>query len=187
MGDDDHLVSPDASSPVDQTDALLALYDTALPQVYGYLSRRCPTVTVAEDLTSETFVAAVDTVTRRRVDAVTVAWLIGIARNVLRGEARNAATRPRTADWNEAAWDRVRGVLESPDGAASARMDAESMLARLSPSERKAIECRYWKDLGGQELAEALGAPSEEAARLRVFRAIQALKRLFAADAEVTP
>lgn len=38
---------------------LLALYDTALPQVYGYLLARCGDRALAEDLTSETFLAAV--------------------------------------------------------------------------------------------------------------------------------
>jgi len=42
----------------DQPDVtLLALYDRALPQVYGYLMARCGDRTVAEDLTSETFLA----------------------------------------------------------------------------------------------------------------------------------
>ena len=39
----------------DQGPALLALYDSALPEVYGYLVRRCDGTSVAEDLTSETF------------------------------------------------------------------------------------------------------------------------------------
>ena len=41
---------------------LLALYDHALPQVYGYLLARCGQRAVAEDLTAETFLAAVDAV-----------------------------------------------------------------------------------------------------------------------------
>ncbi|GII83641.1 hypothetical protein Ssi03_16310 [Sphaerisporangium siamense] len=34
--------------------ALLALYDAALPQVYGYLLSRCGQRALAEDLTAET-------------------------------------------------------------------------------------------------------------------------------------
>ena len=37
---------------------LLALYDDALPEVYGYLLRRCSDSQTAEDLTAETFRAA---------------------------------------------------------------------------------------------------------------------------------
>jgi RNA polymerase sigma-70 factor, ECF subfamily len=59
---------------------ILALYDRALPEVYGYLLHRCGDATVAEDLTSETFLAAV-----RADDAapVSVPWLIGVARHKL--------------------------------------------------------------------------------------------------------
>ena len=39
--------------------ALLELYDAALPQVYGYLLARCGRRALAEDLTAETFLAAV--------------------------------------------------------------------------------------------------------------------------------
>nr|WP_239656788.1 sigma factor [Mycobacterium riyadhense] len=42
--------------------ALLALYDEALPVVYGYFVRRCSDRGTAEDLTSETFLAACETV-----------------------------------------------------------------------------------------------------------------------------
>ena len=38
---------------------LLSLYDAALPQVYGYLLARCGQRALAEDLTAETFLAAV--------------------------------------------------------------------------------------------------------------------------------
>ena len=39
--------------------AFLQLYDDALPHVYGYLVRRCDNAATAEDLTAETFLAAV--------------------------------------------------------------------------------------------------------------------------------
>src|SRR4051812_27032663 len=67
----------------DQGAALLALYDDAVAEVYGYLLARCRNRTVAEDVTSEVFMGAVDSVRRGRVDDVTTAWLIGIARHKL--------------------------------------------------------------------------------------------------------
>jgi RNA polymerase sigma-70 factor, ECF subfamily len=50
---------PDAAG-----EPLLAAYDVALPEVYGYLLPRCGDRAVAEDLTAETFLAAVDAVRR---------------------------------------------------------------------------------------------------------------------------
>ena len=38
---------------------LLKLYDDALPHVYGYLLARCGDTGLAEDLTAESFLAAV--------------------------------------------------------------------------------------------------------------------------------
>ena len=55
---------------------LLALYDTALPQVYGYLLARCGDRAVAEDLASETFLAAVSA-----PGPLSTVWLIGTARH----------------------------------------------------------------------------------------------------------
>src|SRR5438067_664362 len=72
---------------VDLNDAggetVLALYDRGLPQVYGYLVRRCGDPALAEDLTAETFLAAVDASQRDRPPSLTVAWLVGVARNKL--------------------------------------------------------------------------------------------------------
>ena len=51
-----------ASPPAFEADPgmeLLGLYDAALPQVYGYLLPRCGSRALAEDLTAESFLAAV--------------------------------------------------------------------------------------------------------------------------------
>ena len=54
---------------------MIALYDRAVPQVYGYLLTRCGEPGLAEDLTAETFLAAVDAVRRATVPDLTVADL----------------------------------------------------------------------------------------------------------------
>ncbi|HET8930336.1 MAG TPA: sigma factor, partial [Acidimicrobiales bacterium] len=86
----------------DQRQALVDLYDSAVSEVYGYLLARCGSVVVAEDLTSETFMAAVDAVRRGTVPELSVAWLIGVARHKLvdhwrrTGRARELADRVAT-------------------------------------------------------------------------------------------
>lgn len=59
MEDDEVSVSPRPAVAPDPGFALLELYDVALPQVYGYLRSRCGQRALAEDLTAETFLAAV--------------------------------------------------------------------------------------------------------------------------------
>src|SRR5262245_63704745 len=60
--DDDKGMSGTAVPRPDGSNDLLAAYDETLPHVYGYLLSRCGQATLAEDLTAETFLAAVDAV-----------------------------------------------------------------------------------------------------------------------------
>jgi RNA polymerase sigma-70 factor (ECF subfamily) len=69
---------------------LAALYHRALPQVYGYLLPRCGSAVLAEDLTAETFMAAVAAARRDCPPELTVAWLVGVARHKLVDHWRRA-------------------------------------------------------------------------------------------------
>lgn len=77
-------------------DPVAAIYRRALPQVYGYLLPRCGSAVLAEDLTAETFMAAVAAVRRGSASEVTVAWLVGVARHKLVDHWRWAAREQRT-------------------------------------------------------------------------------------------
>ncbi len=97
--DDNTDVGDGASAPDGPGTELLAVYDEALPHVYGYLLSRCGTVALAEDLTAETLLAAVDAVRRPDPPRVSVPWLVGVARHKLidhwrRQAARSAACAP---------------------------------------------------------------------------------------------
>ena len=83
---------------------LLALYDRAVGEVYGYLIARCRNRDVAEDVTAEVFMAAVEAVQRDAVDEVSTAWLIGIARHKLVDHWRGAEREAR----------RVHAVADDP-------------------------------------------------------------------------
>uniref|UniRef100_UPI0035CC0791 RNA polymerase sigma factor n=1 Tax=uncultured Mycobacterium sp. TaxID=171292 RepID=UPI0035CC0791 len=68
---------------IDAPGALLTLYDQALPLVYGYFVRRCGDRGTAEDLTSETFLAAMDAARKDDPPPIAVPWLLGVARHKL--------------------------------------------------------------------------------------------------------
>lgn len=91
--------------------ALLVLYDQAMPEVYEYLARRCGNRAIADDLTAETFLAAMEACARRSVDQASVAWLIGIARHKLVDHWRRLAREDRFGDDaaipERATWDVV--------------------------------------------------------------------------------
>lgn len=84
-----------ALSEPDPGQTLLAIYDDALASVYGYLRRRVATDAIAEDLASETFLAAVTSVRTGMAKEVGVAWLIGIARHKLLDHYRRTGREQR--------------------------------------------------------------------------------------------
>lgn len=120
-------------------------------------------------------------------------WLVGIGGNVLRERARNMARERRHvthADLGDQAWTALVSQLQRgpSDAAVGDRIDLHEALVRLDPGSRQTLECRFFRDLDGEELAEALGAPSLEAARTRVCRALQRLRNQLGAEGpEVTP
>ena len=121
------------------------------------------------------------------------AWVRGIAARLLltrrRAEARVWRCIP-AAVLGEEAWAAALGqhCTGPTDAAVAGRLDLEQALARISPDERRAIEFRYYQGLDGEELAAALGVSTPGAARVRVCRALQALRTHFApAEEEVFP
>lgn len=129
---------------------MLAVYDDALPAVYGYLYRRCTDRRVAEDLTSETFLAAMDTVRRDALMRPTTPWLIGVARHKLADHWRAMQRTPEP----------VEEVPESPTDIWDIHLDklvAHATLAQLSPANRAALTLRYVDDLPVGDVAAHLG------------------------------
>jgi RNA polymerase sigma-70 factor, ECF subfamily len=128
---------------------LLELYDRALPEVYGYLVARCGAVAVAEDLTAETFLAAVASVHRGTVAEVTVAWLIGIARHKLADHWRRLAREERKLELVAGSVTDVAGPADEPfDAGRSAQV-----LARLGAHHRAALTLRYLDGLPVPQVA----------------------------------
>ena len=91
---------------------MAAIYPVALPQVYGYLLPRCGSVALAEDITAETFMAAVAATRRHPPPRVTVAWLIGIARHKLVDHWRRVEREQRGLAAVEQEQPRQRGSVE---------------------------------------------------------------------------
>ena len=141
----------------DPAGRFLDLYDRALPQVYGYLLARCGQRAVAEDLTAETFLAAVDVARGVRGGApaaLSTGWLIGVARHKLCDHWRRQAREDRT----------LRAVAAEPGPGPADPWDetldavtAREVLGRLGPHHRAALTLRYVDDLPVPEVAAVLG------------------------------
>jgi RNA polymerase sigma-70 factor (ECF subfamily) len=165
----------EAASASDQGPALLALYDTALPEVCGYLLRRCDGVAVAEDLTAETFLAAVAAVQKGGVPQLTVAWLIGVARHKLVDHWRRRARDERN----------LRAVADEPNPTDHDPWDAQldaavahEVLADLGAHHRSALTLRYLDGLSVPEVAGHLGR-TVHATEALLVRARLAFRRAY--------
>ncbi|MEO1056260.1 MAG: RNA polymerase sigma factor [Actinomycetota bacterium] len=153
---------------------LLELYDDALDAVYGYLYRRCRSRGTAEDLTTETFLAALQSIDRGAVDTVTVAWLVGIARHKLIDHWRGAA---RSARLNDAI------AAQQPAPATSWDADIDQLIARdvladLDRHHRAALTLRYVDDLPVREVAAVLDR-TEGATEQLLVRARRAFRQRY--------
>ncbi|GJF15632.1 RNA polymerase sigma24 factor [Mycolicibacterium cyprinidarum] len=150
---------------------LLALYDEALPAVYGYFARRCGDRGTAEDLTSETFLAALDAARRDTPPTLTVPWLIGVARHKLADHYRRRHDRfsVPVADLPEPADPRDEWDTELD------RIVAEQVLTRLSEQHRTVLALRYMDDCSVPECAELIGRTihATEALLVRARRAFR--------------
>jgi RNA polymerase sigma-70 factor, ECF subfamily len=158
--------------------ALLAAYDDALPHVYGYLLSRCGQATLAEDLTAETFLAAVDAVREDKDPPLTRGWLIGVARHKLadhwRREARDQARlRAVSAAGRDEADDPWEARLD--------RVVADDTLARLAPQHRMVLTLRYCDDLPVPDVAEVIGR-TVHATEALLVRARAAFRRAYPYD-----
>lgn len=159
---------------------LLALYAGALPAVYGYLLTRCGERHVAEDLTAETFLAAVDAVRRPTPPDLTVAWLIGVARHKLADHWRGVA-RDRAGLEAAGRAEEVSGPTDDPWGARLDRLVALQTLNALAPQHRLVLTLRYVDDLPVSAVANVVGRTVHATEGLLV-RARRSFRRHYPAD-----
>jgi RNA polymerase sigma-70 factor (ECF subfamily) len=153
---------------------LVAIYRRALPQVYGYLLPRCGSVVVAEDLTAETFMAAVAAMQQGAAPDVNVAWLIGVARHKLVDHWR----RQGREEQSRAVIGQADLKLEDPWDETLDRVALYAALAELNGSQRAALTLRYLDGLRVAEVAEHLGR-SVHATETLLVRAKAALRRSY--------
>jgi RNA polymerase sigma-70 factor, ECF subfamily len=159
-------------------DPVLAIYPVALPQVFGYLLPRCGSVVVAEDLTAETFMAAVAAVRQGRVAEVTVGWLVGVARHKLVDHWRRVGREERGL----ASLEGERPDVDDPWEEVLDLHAAHAALWRLPVPQRLAITLRYLDGLPVPEVAAQLGR-SVHATETLLVRARRALRRVYEEEA----
>jgi RNA polymerase sigma-70 factor, ECF subfamily len=176
VADDDEGVTHPQVRP-DPAFGLLKLYDDALPHVYGYLLARCGDTGLAEDLTAESFLAAVHAVRKPGAPDPSVPWLIGVARHKLADHWRRAEREQRGLRRLDTGPD----PGEDPTETLIDRIRARAVLAQLGPHHRAALTLRYLDGLPVPEVARHLDR-TVHATEALLVRARAAFRRIYTGE-----
>lgn len=172
------ISAPSAETALDTSpETFRAFYKDALPRVYGYFLHRCGgSVPVAEDLTQETFLAAVAELKKGKRITTPIAWIYGIARHKLLDHYRRQerVDRPLAVAWGS---EEAEQELVVPDDS-EARERAVAALASVAAPQRAALVLCYVDGFSVPEVAKLLGK-SVEAVESLLARGRRNFKRTY--------
>jgi len=162
----------------------VALYQRHYRRVYVYHLARTGNEQDAQDLTSETFMAALDSLAAYRPEAGNshehsfAAWLFGIARHKLADFFDNWVPQSSLEEVGERPLSTTEYL---PEQAAVQRSDLTRLrqLLALLPEERAdALSLRYFSELSLAEVAQVMDK-SEAAVKMLIHRGLQELRDRF--------
>jgi len=123
-----------------------------LPDVYAYVYRRIPVEEDAEDVTAETFQAAIQSLHRRR-GADPKLWLLGIARRkVVDAYRRKQRRRERPLEAGDRGAESIQTDLERAHDCASIR----KIILALPEDQREALLLQHLEGLSIAEIASVM-------------------------------
>jgi RNA polymerase sigma factor (sigma-70 family) len=157
--------------------ALDALMSRYLPRLQRWASGRLPRwardVADTQDLVQESVFQTFKNIERfePRGEGALQAYLRQAILNRIREELRRAKRRPARGELDSQVDDHVRSPLEEAIGQEAIER-YERALASLRPEERELVVARIELGYTNQEIAELLGKPTPNAARMAAARAI---------------
>ncbi|MBK9240488.1 MAG: sigma-70 family RNA polymerase sigma factor [Acidobacteria bacterium] len=157
--------------------ALNDLFARYLPTLQRWASGRLPQwardMAETQDLVQETLVQTFKKIDgfEHRGEGALHAYLRQAVMNKIRDELRRAGRRPAPESLPEGAPDPGLSPLEAAIGVEAVER-YEAALQRLSEAERELIVARVEMGLTYAELADAVGKPSPDAARMALGRAL---------------
>ena len=164
--------------------AFAELYRRHLNRVYRFALARLGDVHQAQDLTAQTFLAALEGIAGYRGQGAFAAWLLTIARHKLVDHFR----RSRAFLPLEAAIQ-VVAPGPPPEQLVVARLQMEQvarMLPALAPERAEALALRLFSGLSVAEVAQVMGK-RESAVKMLVHRALHDLRERLAFSSEMEP
>lgn len=143
-------------------------------------------IDLAEEVVHEAVSRALAKATEYDPSRRPIPWLMQFILNVLMESDRHAKRHPTQSDFGEITWNQLLASLCTD----ASSIPLTEYLPRLSQAldsisaeQREILMLRFRKGLDGQELAQAVGAPSSGAARVRLHRALVALRQEFLTSA----
>jgi RNA polymerase sigma-70 factor, ECF subfamily len=149
------------------------LYQRHAERVYRFHLARTGSIADAQDLTTQTFLAALEGIRSYRGSGSFGGWLFGIARNKV---ALHYRSRRSEAPLDDA--ETAPDPAPSPEALASRRLQMTAVsqaLARIPPERAEAIELCIFADLTAGQAAQAMGK-SEAAVKMLVMRGLRDLR-----------
>jgi len=143
---------------------------------HGRLPRGASTLMDTDDLVQIALIRSLQHIEAfdPRKNGAFLAYLRTILMNLVRDEARRAARRPASQTLPEILRDSAPSPLEQTVGRENlARYEAA--LSRLPADDQEAVMLRLELGFSYPAVAEAIGAPSANAARMKVVRAVMRL------------
>jgi RNA polymerase sigma-70 factor (ECF subfamily) len=160
------------------SEAFGLLYDHYQGSVYRFVYYRTRSSTLAEDLTSETFLRALRSMSNFRWQGKDFgAWLMTIARNLCTDHFKSGRSRLELTTDDMGAHD---DATEGPENSVLANLTNEVLLGalrRLSDEQRDCLIMRVLQGLRSAETAEVLGR-SEGAVKQLQLRGVRNLAKL---------
>lgn len=164
-----------ARQALSDVSAFSELYRRNVTRVYRYHIAYCGNVKDAEDLTSQTFMAALEGIRSFRGTGSFAAWILGIASKKRLMYFRRNGSTPEVS--LEAAVHYPSPGLTT-DEAATQRLQLESVshaLRQISPERAEAITLSYFAGLTNAEISRLLNK-SEAAVKMLMSRGLQDLR-----------
>ncbi|HMZ09036.1 MAG TPA: RNA polymerase sigma factor [Anaerolineales bacterium] len=151
--------------------ALAQIYDACAQPIYRYHFSRVGNSADAEDLTSQTFMAVIESLPRYQHRNNFKAWVFQLARNKLVDHFRGNHSHAEIGDW---VVDPAQGdVLETLVWDES-RTQLKSLLNSLDEEDRELLRLRYSAGLSFVEIAQLFGR-KEDAVRKAIRRILDRL------------
>ncbi len=156
--------------------AFARLFEQYHAPILNYLHRMVGDRALAEDLTQDTFVKAWNALSGTSPDLAFKPWLYRIATNTAISQLR----RRKIVQWIPFLAGHDHAVSESIERTVGRRQDIQQTLDKLPTHYAAVLLLRHYQGMSLAETAAALGI-TENAAKLRLFRARRAFAELYRA------